>query len=155
MSETHFYLDKTAAFPAIRFAWKCGFMGSSVYSVTDSTGTYEATLRNSLGDYERSILNPHAGAEDVVSFADQVESEIGILRRSVCDNAGEISAETLAAFNHWRAIEHARAIEFMAARPERFGDVSDMVAPSPVSAGRWTRGHGWKAVAPVALERAA
>lgn len=151
MFDRHIYLDKTAAFPACRFAFKCGFMGTVSYTVTDETGTFEATLRHALGSYERSILNPHAGAEDVVSYADQVETEIGILRRSAGENAGEVRPSTVAAFNHWRATEHARAVAFMLERPERFGDVSDMVPPLPVTGGRWTRGHGWT---PVALEPA-
>lgn len=155
MRESHIYLDRTPEFPAIRFSYKCGFMGEVDYTVTDASGTYIATVRHKLSDYERSILNPHAGAGDVVPYADQVASEIGILRRCVCENAGEISAETVAAFNHWRATEHARALEYMAANPERFGDVSDMVAPPPVTAGRWTRGHGWTPVAPVEMARAA
>ncbi len=153
--ESHIYLDRTPEFPSIRFAFKCGFMGNTSYTVTDETGTFEAELRHTLGAYERSILNPHACPEDVVSYPDQVASEIGILRRSVCDNAGQLRPATVAAFNHWRSTEHARAVAFMLDNPERYGDVSDMVPPPPVTAGRWTRGHGWSAVAPVALERAA
>ena len=149
MYDRHIYMDKTAAFPACRFAFKCGFMGTVSYTVTDETGTFEAELRHTLGSYERSILNPYAGAGDIVSYPDQVATEIGILRRSPCDNAGEVRPSTVTAFNHWRATEHARAVAFMLERPERFGDVSDMIAPPPVAGGRWSKGTGWTRVAPV------
>lgn len=146
-------MDRTPAFPSFRFAFKCSYMGSVWFTVTDATGTYEAEYRHTLGSYERSILNPNAAGSDERPYADQVESEIGILRRSVCDNAGEISAETIAAFNHWRMSEHARVMAYFAERDML--DESDKVPPPIVTAGRWTRGHGWTPVAPVALERAA
>ena len=58
------------------FEWKSGYMGTVDYIVTDETGTFRASLRHALGDYERSVLNPHAGE----NYPAQVESEIGILR---------------------------------------------------------------------------
>lgn len=145
--------NNTPSFPAIRFEFKSSYMGCTWFTVTDQTGTYEAKLRRVLGSYERSILNPHAAPEDVVSFADQVASEIGILSRCVCDNAGEISAETIAAFNHWRLTEHNRVNAYFEERDML--DACDLLPPPVVTAGRWTRGHGWTAVAAVEMERAA
>lgn len=149
--ETFLKSDRTDAFPSCRFEWKCSYMGTLWFSISDETGSFEAELRLSLGDYERSILNPNPP-----DYARQVETEIGLLRRCVCDNQGEILPSTVAAFNAWRASEFNRQIAFMKANPERFGnDFSDFAEPEPVAAGRWTRGIGWQRVEPVGIALAA
>lgn len=127
------------------FDWKSGYMNTVEYMITDSTGSYRASLRHALGDYERSILNPHAP-----NLERDLESAIGLLTRCVCDNQGEISPDTIAAFNEWRASEHARQMAFMRAHPDRYGTEFNepcFQAPLPVSAGRWTSESGWQRVA--------
>lgn len=127
-----------------RFEWKTGYMGCVDYMVTDQTGTFRATLRHELGDYERSILNPHAP-----NIVRDTESEIGLLVRCVCDNSGEISPQTIDAFNAWRASEHERQMAHMRANPDRYGTEFNepwFQPPMPVSAGRWTKESGWTRV---------
>jgi hypothetical protein len=126
------------------FEWKSGYMGTVDYMVTDSTGTFRASLRTELRDYERSILNPHAP-----NIVRDVESAIGLLVRSVCDNCGEILPETIDAFNAWRASEHASQMAHMRANPDRYGTEFNepwFQPPKPVRAGRWTAESGWTPV---------
>jgi hypothetical protein len=126
------------------FKWQSGYMGTVDYMVTDSTGTFRAELRTQLGDYERSILN-----YDADGIAKHVESTIGLLTRCVCDNHGEILPETIAAFNAWRADEHARQMAHMRAHPERYGTEFNepwFQPPKPVHAGRWSEQTGWTRV---------
>lgn len=131
------------------FRWKTSYMGCVWYEIVDETGRYEAELRNKLGDYERSILN-----YDPAGIAKHVESAIGLLTRCVCDNAGEISAATIAAFNAWRLAEHEKQMAHMRANPQRYGtDFPEpwFQAPLPVAAGRWTKETGWTRVEPAAI----
>lgn len=133
-----------------RFEWKCSYMGTVDYIVTDETGTFRAELRHSLGDYERSILN-----YSVADIEKHVESEIGLLRRCVCDNRGEILPDTIAAFNEWRASEHERVTAYLHAKyGDEFDDETWMQAPTPVFAGRWEKESGWTRVA-ISQEREA
>lgn len=131
----------------IKFEWLSSFMGVVEYRIYDSTGTYRAEIRHSYSDYERSIAN---GA-DVIRDS---ESAIGILRR--CHGVGpdysyEIPAETLAAFNEWRAAEHARHIAALESQPERYGIIApnDPLRNPPMVAkrGRYIAGTGWLALA--------
>lgn len=132
------------------FRWQSSYMGTVDYMVTDATGTYRAALRHTLGDYERSILN-----YDAAGIAKHVESAIGLLTRCVCDNAGEIPAATIEAFNAWRMAEHEKLESHLRANPERYGDESNWRdicrRPEPVAAGRWTRESGWTRVNPVSI----
>jgi hypothetical protein len=118
------------------FAFKSSYLGEVDYMVSDSTGTFRATLRHGLGDYERSILN----GPDVVH---ECETAIGLLIRCVCDNGGEVLPETVAAFNAWRAAEAQRMADFMKARPERFGADIQTETPMLAAGGYWQRGEGW------------
>ena len=146
MRANHLYINKHEMNGKVfHFEWKSGYMGTVDYIVTDETGTFRASLRHSLGDYERSVLNPHAGE----NYPAQVESEIGILRRCVCDNRGEVLPETLAAFNAWRTSEHERQMAHMRAHPDRYGTEFNepwFQPPKPVHAGRWSKESGWERV---------
>lgn len=127
------------------FEWKSSYMGETDYIIHDETGSYRATLRHNLGDYERSILN-----YDAAGIAKHVESKIGLLVRSVCDNEGEIPAATIAAFNAWCDSEYEAAESHFLANPDRYGEESNWrdicKRPIPVSAGRWTLESGWTRV---------
>lgn len=132
-----------------RFEWHCSYMGTVDYMVTDETGTFRAELRIALGDYERSVLNYRP--EEI---GREVEATIGMLRRCVCDNRGEILPDTIAAFNAWNAAEHARLMAHMRADPARYGtDFSEpwFQAPTPVYSGFWERGKGWTRIEPQEL----
>lgn len=124
------------------FAFKCSYMGCVDYMATDLTGTFRATLRTRLGDYERSILNV---ASDP-TYPEKVESAIGLLVRCVCDDCGGIRPNTIKAFNDWRAAEHESAMAFMRAHPERYGTEFNepwCQPPTPVYAGRWDKETGF------------
>ncbi|TJW14416.1 MAG: hypothetical protein E5W82_10595 [Mesorhizobium sp.] len=131
------------------FRSTCSYMGCVWFEVRDQTGSYKAELRVALGDYERSILN-----YDPDGIRKHVENAIGLLTRCVADNAGEIPAATVAAFNAWRLAEHERHMAHLRANPERYGtEFSEpwFQPPLPVSAGRWTRESGWSRVEPMAI----
>lgn len=130
------------------FRWTCGFAGETEFEIHEPSGaTFKAELQHSISDYWRDNWTGIALAER--------ESRLGLLVRSVCDNAGEISAETLDAFNAWRLREYELQMAEMESRPERYGDSAtlraEFPAPAPVSAGRWTKGSGWTRVMPAAL----
>lgn len=135
---------------SFHFAWKCSYRHSVWFEIHDASGRYEAELIRKPTPYADSQYNGNAA-----EYARDVEASAGILRRSVCDAAGEIAAETIAAFNAWRAAEHAAQIAHMRAHPERYGTdfESDpwFQAPAPVMAGRWTRGAGWSRIAEKAV----
>lgn len=117
------------------FKFRSSYMGCVWFDITDETGTYQAKLRTGLGDYERSILNPHAPG-----IQEECLSAIGLLTKCVADNRGEISQETISEFNAWRLSEHNAA---MAIVQNRFPDEYDFLPPSPVYAGFWESGKHW------------
>lgn len=138
------------------FKWTCGYQGTTDFEIREPNGrTFRAYLRHTLSDYERSVLNPAAGP----NYAAEVESEIGLLRQSVCDNSGEIAPDTIAAFNAWRRREYESMFSHMESEPGRYGKIAELrrefPAPAPVRAGRWTKGTGWEPVGEVAEKVAA
>ncbi|WP_192242758.1 hypothetical protein [Mesorhizobium silamurunense] len=133
------YVNVPPVHARYHFRRVCSYMGTIEYEIRDDAGTYRAELRTRLCDYERSILNYRPD-----EIAPEIESTIGMLRRCVCDNRGEVDAATLAAFNAWRAAEHDSWLSRMRAEPERYGtDFSDFPPPVPAFAGFWEKGKGW------------
>lgn len=125
-----------------RFQWKCSFMGTVDYIVTDETGTYCATLRHSVGKYESSIANGNGVRRDM-------QQAIGLLVR----NSHEpIPAATIDAFNEWRLADHVAAFATIDADPERYGVIAadDPLRQPPMiaKAGRYIIGQGWIAIEP-------
>ncbi|MGY3482244.1 hypothetical protein ACVW1C_000127 [Bradyrhizobium sp. USDA 4011] len=129
-----------------QFAWTCSYMGTVYYRVTDETGTYEASIRHSVSDYELSIAN----GDDVRRA---MRTGIGMLVRY----AEPLPAHIVAAFNVWRAAEHAAAMAKLDAAPERYGVIppDDELRKPPMVARAASYDHatGWTAVCE--LERAA
>lgn len=119
------------------FMWQSSYMGEIDYMV--SVGNEPArrcSLRHRLDDFERSQLN-----YSVEGIVREVESAIGVLTN--CD------AVTVAAFNAWRERERRAMLEFMRARPERYGDVSDIdEIPTPARAAVFDlESRSWKDLA--------
>lgn len=128
------------------FAFRSAYMGETDFHITaPGAPTFRATLRHALPDYERRILN-----YDADGIRKHVEAAIGLLVRCTAFDAGEITAETVAAFNAWQARENADLLAYMIAHPDRYGPEADLraefPAPVPVAAGRWTSAHGWQRV---------
>lgn len=130
------------------FAWRSSYFGCVEYEIIVEGESYRAKLRNRLSDYERGILNYSAD-----KIRTHVESAIGLLVRSDGRDAGEIDADTIAAFNAWRAREHAAMLEYMIAHPERYGDAESLraeyPAPPAVAAGRFDNLTGWSRIEPI------
>lgn len=132
-----------------RFRWTFGYMGTVGFNVTDATGTYEAELRTQLSDYESSICNG-----DLVR--QECRSAIGILRRANCQKVGTLwsyamPTDTVAAFNAWRAAEHAERIAEIKRQPERYGVLADddpiLQPPMVARAGDYVFGQNiWRAI---------
>jgi hypothetical protein len=124
-----------------RFRWRCSCRGLVWYSVTDHTGTYEVELRRGVLDYERRDYN--GTAEE---FARDVVASVGLLRRAYRSDL-PIPAETVAAFNAWRAAEHAAQITQLDRSPERYGVIAptDPIRTPPMVAvgARYEVGTGW------------
>lgn len=121
------------------FRWTCSYQGLTWFQVTDETGTYEAELRRTCHDYELERANGDAVREEM-------KAAVGILRRSHCkpgDHSFAIPPATVAAFNEWRAAEHAAWLASMRAQPDRYGEISDSEFPAPMIAnpGRFEGGH--------------
>lgn len=127
------------------FRWKCSYMGTVWYQVTDATGTYEAALRHSIGNYELSICNGDTVRRDA-------KAAIGLLVRD-CNSAVAVPPETVAAFNAWRAAEHAAHMAKLDSQPERYGVIApndELRQPPMVArAAIYVCGPGWQ---PLALE---
>ncbi|QPC87122.1 hypothetical protein GA830_10490 [Mesorhizobium sp. NBSH29] len=124
------------------FKWKCGFAGGTDYEIREPSGeTYTASLQTIISEYWREGWSQDALAE--------IESRLGLLVRSVCDNAGQVRPETIDAFNAWLDREHAAMMAYMINQPERYGDADELraefPAPENVAAGHWASG-GWTPV---------
>lgn len=122
------------------FKWQCSFMGTVDFMVTDETGTYRASMRLSVpSGYELSIANGDDVRRDM-------RASLGLLVHGV----EPISAETVAAFNTWRAAEHAAFMAKLDAQPERYGVIlaDDNLRKPPLvaRAARYVTGHGWQPV---------
>ncbi|MHC2251015.1 hypothetical protein ACVILK_000707 [Bradyrhizobium embrapense] len=129
-----------------QFAWQCSYMGTVYYRVTDETGSYEVSIRHSVSDYELSIANG-----DDVRHA--MRTGIGMLVR----HAEALPADIVAAFNDWRAAEHAAAMAKLDAAPQRYGVIApdDELRKPPMiaRAASYDPARGWTPVCE--LERAA
>ncbi|AMX93676.1 MULTISPECIES: hypothetical protein [Mesorhizobium] len=128
------------------FSWTSSYQDEIDYDISEPNGDrFRAHLRRSLPDYARRGLN-----YDAAGLEKHVVASIGILRRCVGTNAGEISADTIAAFDAWRAREYDRQMSTMISQPHRYGDEASLCAsfpaPLPVYAGRWTSESGWTRV---------
>lgn len=144
------------------FVWTCSYQGCTWFRVHDSTGTYEAELRRSCPDYELAVANGDSVRREMVSA-------VGILRRSHSVASGgapgrgyrcfEVPAETVAAFNAWRAAEHAAQLARLRAAPGRYGVIADSdplaIAPAPAVQGRFNLESGLWERAPYAVPVAA
>lgn len=120
------------------FAFTSGFAGETDYEILEPAGArYRAHLQHTICDYWRDQW------ERTGALADR-ESRLGLLVRSVGDNAGEISADTIEAFNAWQRREFEAFEAWFAARYP--GDTHTESAPAPIAAGRWTRADGWQRV---------
>lgn len=124
------------------FAWTCSYMGCVTYRVHDETGIYEIEVRRDVSDYERGIYNgtPEEIERDLVGA-------IGLMRRS-SNSSLPIPPATVAAFNAWRAAEHARLIADIERRWAKYGDVLPAddpvrVPPPPVRGAHYEIGRGW------------
>lgn len=119
-----------------KFAWQSSFMGTVDYMVTDETGIYRASLRQSVSEYELSIANGDEVRRDM-------RGGIGLLVRGV----EPIPAATVAAFNAWRLAEHTRQIAQIDAQPDRYGvlapDDSLRRPPMVARAAEYVTGRGW------------
>jgi hypothetical protein len=125
-----------------RFVWKCSYMGTVWYQVTDATGTYKAALRHSVGEYELSIANGDIVRRDM-------KAGIGLLVRD-CNGATAVPAETVAAFNAWRMAEHTEQMARLDSQPERYGVIApdDEMRRPPMTARAavYVIGPGWTPV---------
>lgn len=137
-----------------KFRWKCSYMGTVEYEISDRTGVYRAEIRHSVGDYELSIANGETVRRDM-------KAAIGILHRchftdsefrASCDSGTGgpfyvVPAETVAAFNAWRAAEHAEHIAKLEAEPHSYGVIAadDPIRKPPMVAvgGHYMIGTGW------------
>lgn len=109
----------------VQFTWKCSYLNCLWYEVIDETGRYEIEERRRVSDYERSISN-----YDADGWNRCVVAAIGSILRT-CNNDKPIPPATVAAFNRWRAEEHAASLAKMRARPERYGAILDKDFPTP------------------------
>ena len=83
----------------------CYFAGESTFQVADASGSYRAAIQEcDPGAYWRSCYNGTPA-----EFDRDVLGRIGILYRDI-DCRRQMAPETLAAFNAWRASEHAAAV---------------------------------------------
>lgn len=129
---------------AITFQFISSYQGEVDYDVFGDGARYRVGLRRSYEDANRERFNPEGWRE--------VETSVGILRRSVCDNAGEVSGEVLDAFNMWRLSEFNRMLAERRARvtPDEFDRFyAPLKPPTLAVAGRWARGEGWKATSTI------
>lgn len=122
-----------------RFSWKCSFMGEVEYEVIDATGRYLIATQHAPSDYHLSICNGETARRDTLA-------KVGLLVRSHnCDRS--IPAETVAAFNAWRAAEHVAHMAQLASQPERYGfisaDDSLRQAPAVLRGAHYVIGPGW------------
>lgn len=140
-----YHVDNTMIHNGARywFKWTCGFAGGTEFEIREPNGaTFRADLQHTISDYWREQWRDRALPE--------IESRLGLLVRGVCDNGGEIFAETIDAFNAWRLREYERQMSTMCAQPHRYGAAdqlrAEFPAPTPVAAGHWTKESGWRRV---------
>ncbi len=131
-----------------RFTWKCSYMGTVDYMVTDDTGTYFAELRHSVDSYELSLANGDGVRADW-------KSSIGILRRRNCIRRAdgsysfEVPPETVDAFNAWCLQRYRESMAHLESQPERYGFIppDDPIRKPPILArgGDYRFGeHAWE-----------
>lgn len=94
-----------------KFAFKSSYMNCVWFTVSDSTGHYEAELRLALSDYEAGIYNGNYQAD--------CAPIVGFMRATL----RQIPIETVQAFNAWQREQTAAAIAKMETRPEVYGDI--------------------------------
>jgi len=123
-----------------RFAFAWGYMGHTGTRVSGTGEPFEVAVRHTVSDYERRHMS---GGED--AFV-QAVAEIGMLRREHNIDR-EMPAELVAAFNAFRAAEHARSIVQIEADPRKYGvlDADDPIRVPPITAwgARYVRDVGW------------
>lgn len=124
----------------IRFEFLSSYRGDSDFMVHESgKPSYRVGLRRSAPEEEERRTYSEIGFIEA-------QSGVGILRRSVADNAGEVPQYVVDAFNAMRAAEHATALaKYGVDVLSRYGHDK---APEPAKAGRWASGEGWHAIAP-------
>ena len=127
-----------------RFKWTCSYQGTTWFYVTDETGaTYELALRRDAPDYELAGANGDDCRRDILA-------SVGLLRRSYTSTGrhGEVTRETLDAFNAWRLAEHLAHVAQLDSQPERYGVIpaDDPLRAPPLVAWRgfYVIGEGWK-----------
>ncbi len=92
-----------------KFAFKSSYMNCVWFTVSDSTGHYEAELRLGLSDYEAGIYNGNYQAD--------CAPMVGFMRATL----RQIPIETVRAFNAWQKEKTESALAKMDAAPERYG----------------------------------
>lgn len=125
------------------FRWTSGYRGETEYEIYDRTGCYRARLLHTLTAYDDKHC-PYNGTR--ADYERDVVGAHNLLHRAYSSDK-EIPADTLAAFNQWRAQEHFRHLEDIRSQPTRYGEVKDgdpiLTPPPAVNAGRYEIGKGW------------
>lgn len=131
----------TTATTNVTFRWKCSYQGTVWFDVYGDGPRYEIETRRSASDYERQHFS---GTE--AEWQRDVIAGINLLRRS-CESWLAIPAHVVAAFNVWRAAEHAANVRQITSQPERYGEIDPadpLFTPPPVVRGaRYQVGTGW------------
>lgn len=112
-------------------------MGFAEYEVAGDGAAYRVEVRRSVSEYERSIFS---GTE--AEWQRDVIPSIGLLRR-MYEPRKPIPGAVIAAFNTWRAAEHARTVSEIR---DRYGPSLNLVFPDPpppVRGGAYVVGSGW------------
>ena len=123
------------------FAWTCGYRGTTWYNVYGDGATYEVKVRRTILNDEASLYNgtPEEFARDVVGA-------VGLVHRTY-RNSQPIPDAVVAAFNAWRAQEHAKILAMISEAPDRYGHLAtdDPIRqpPAVVRGARYVVGTGW------------
>lgn len=112
--DTHIAPDGAQGF---RFARECFYLNTLDLEVIPPQGPrLKVSFRTRLSDYEASIYN---GGRDAYQRACAPLVEV------LCRVGDPLPAGIVEAFNAWQVAAHASSLEFMRARPERYGPESD------------------------------
>lgn len=124
-----------------RFSRIGSYLGCIEFEVWGDESPYRITVRQSAGDYERSIFNG-----DEQEWRRDVLDAVGLAYRAG-DPEAHIAPEVIAAFNTWRAREHAGFIQQLRSAPERYGLIEDgdpiLAVPPTIKGAYYVVNTGW------------
>ncbi len=125
-----------------KFNWTSSYMNVVEYHVFGDGNAYTARVRDAVSDYEKSIYNH---ASPLADWERDEVAAIDLLHR--CDSRFPVSQEVVAAFNDWRATEHARLVAKIVGDPATYGEVKCddplLIPPRPVRGAFYRVGEGW------------